>query len=171
MDQAEPAPESNSGRRVLVLVEEAKLRDLLLAALDGAGYEGCTEDELDVAKSAKLDRVLLEIPLDGDRVTSLHAVRTLSAEDVSQIARGTAVGAQSGDLDLRRNVERLERRLILRALVITRGNRAHAARLLGIRRALLYARLKTWNAPDDEDRTPVSGEWPGSSPGQSRSER
>jgi DNA-binding NtrC family response regulator len=46
------------------------------------------------------------------------------------------------DLDLRRNLDRLERALIERALVVAGGNRARAARLLGIRRALLYARLK-----------------------------
>jgi DNA-binding NtrC family response regulator len=46
------------------------------------------------------------------------------------------------ELDLRGNLERLERSLIARALEMARGNRAHAARLLGIRRALLYARMK-----------------------------
>ena len=45
------------------------------------------------------------------------------------------------DLDLRRNVERLERELIGKALERARGNRAEASRILGIRRALLYARL------------------------------
>jgi len=57
------------------------------------------------------------------------------------------------DLDLRSNLERLERSLIARALGVARGNRAHAARLLGIRRALLYARMKHLAlAPgDDED--------------------
>lgn len=45
-------------------------------------------------------------------------------------------------LDLTTQLERLERSLITRALEATQGNRAQAARLLGIRRALLYARLK-----------------------------
>jgi DNA-binding NtrC family response regulator len=45
------------------------------------------------------------------------------------------------DLDLRRNLERVERSLIRRALRLAAGNRALAARLLGIRRALLYARM------------------------------
>jgi DNA-binding NtrC family response regulator len=45
------------------------------------------------------------------------------------------------DLDLRRAVEQLERSMIEEALTRARGNRAEAARLLGIRRALLYARL------------------------------
>jgi DNA-binding NtrC family response regulator len=38
-------------------------------------------------------------------------------------------------------LERVERELIQRALRMTAGNRARAARLLGIRRALLYARM------------------------------
>lgn len=46
------------------------------------------------------------------------------------------------NLDLRKNLERLERRLIEAALTRAKGNRALAARLLGIRRALLYTRLK-----------------------------
>ncbi len=51
-------------------------------------------------------------------------------------------GSPREDLDLRRNLDCLERALIERALVVAGGNRARAARLLGIRRALLYARLK-----------------------------
>jgi len=46
------------------------------------------------------------------------------------------------DLDLRANLERLERKLIERALEVAKGNRALAARLLGIRRALLYDRMR-----------------------------
>ncbi|MET0592790.1 MAG: helix-turn-helix domain-containing protein, partial [Polyangiaceae bacterium] len=52
---------------------------------------------------------------------------------------GEAIGDE--DLDLRRNLERVERDLIQRALKLAEGNRAQAARLLGIRRALLYARM------------------------------
>jgi len=50
-------------------------------------------------------------------------------------------GPQPESLDLKENVERLERQLITTALARARGNRAQAARMLGIRRALLYARL------------------------------
>lgn len=46
------------------------------------------------------------------------------------------------DLHLRTHLERLERGLIELALQRAEGNRAEAARLLGIRRALLYARMK-----------------------------
>jgi DNA-binding NtrC family response regulator len=50
--------------------------------------------------------------------------------------------AEGEDLNLGSQLERLERQLIQRALTAAEGNRAHAARLLGIRRALLYARMK-----------------------------
>ena len=45
------------------------------------------------------------------------------------------------NLDLRENLERRERELIEAALSRAQGNRTQAARLLGIRRALLYARM------------------------------
>ncbi len=47
-----------------------------------------------------------------------------------------------GDLDLHRSVEALERKLIDRALRRAQGNRAEAARLLGIARPQLYAKMK-----------------------------
>jgi two-component system response regulator AtoC len=46
------------------------------------------------------------------------------------------------DLHLATHVARTERRVIARALEVAKGNRAQAARLLGIRRALLYTRMK-----------------------------
>ena len=55
---------------------------------------------------------------------------------------GRTLAVESSDLDLRRNLEKIERSLITQALTRTRGNRAEAARLLGIRRALLYTRIK-----------------------------
>jgi two-component system, NtrC family, response regulator AtoC len=49
---------------------------------------------------------------------------------------------QRQNLDLRENLDKLERELIETALQRAAGNRAQAARLLGIRRALLYARME-----------------------------
>jgi DNA-binding NtrC family response regulator len=46
------------------------------------------------------------------------------------------------DLNLRRAIEALERRMILRALEKAGGNRAEAARLLGIGRPNLYAKMR-----------------------------
>lgn len=60
------------------------------------------------------------------------------------------------DLNLATQVAALEKKLISRALVLAKGNRAQAARLLGIRRALLYSRLSAMGvgqgaSADDSD--------------------
>jgi two-component system response regulator AtoC len=67
--------------------------------------------------------------------------------------RGETRVAGAHDLDLKRTLQRVERELIERALARAPGNRAEAARLLGIRRALLYARLREFGmlAPGDAD--------------------
>jgi DNA-binding NtrC family response regulator len=70
--------------------------------------------------------------------------------DVEDLQLPTTLAAHNpSDLDLRRNLEQLERQLIERALHTAQGNRAQAARLLGIRRALLYARMKHLEIPLD----------------------
>ncbi len=55
-----------------------------------------------------------------------------------------------GSLDLRERVEALERSLIGKALERANGNRTEAARLLGIRRALLYAKLQQYAIDADK---------------------
>ena len=72
--------------------------------------------------------------------------------DVRDLALGEPARREAPlpSLDLRQNLEHLERALIERALAVAKGNRAHAARLLGIRRALLYARLKHLGMTTDE---------------------
>jgi two-component system, NtrC family, response regulator AtoC len=57
-------------------------------------------------------------------------------------ARVAAEPDSDDELDLRAALERVERALIAKALARARGNRSEAARLLGIRRALLYDRIK-----------------------------
>src|SRR6185295_5747552 len=52
-----------------------------------------------------------------------------------------AMAAASDDLSLHPAVARLEKSLIVRALERAKGNRSAAARLLGIGRPLLYAKL------------------------------
>ncbi len=67
-----------------------------------------------------------------------------------QAAIPTRAHGAPGDqpsLNLRENLEALERRLISQALESANGNRALAARLLGIRRAQLYARMKHLEMP------------------------
>ena len=62
----------------------------------------------------------------------------------------TQAKAGPRDLDLRKAVDELERSMIVEALARAGGNRTEAARLLGIRRALLYARLKQLGIEGDE---------------------
>jgi DNA-binding NtrC family response regulator len=54
------------------------------------------------------------------------------------------------DFDLAKAVARVEKTTIERALAHAKGNRALASRLLGIRRALLYARLREYGIVGDE---------------------
>jgi DNA-binding NtrC family response regulator len=67
--------------------------------------------------------------LDADDFV-LRELRPLPADDTPR------------DLDLRAALDKLELRMVHEALARAHGNRAQAARLLGIRRALLYARLR-----------------------------
>ena len=53
------------------------------------------------------------------------------------------------ELDLRKNLERLERTLVKKAFAKAAGNRALAARLLGIRRQHLYTRMEALGIEDD----------------------
>jgi len=107
---------------------------------------------------AVIDR-LSALPWPGNVRQLLHVVENacvMSSADVLDvgdfriIAEASGVphedGAQPGvedeELDLRSNLERLERALIKKALARAGGNRAQAARLLGIRRQYLYSRLE-----------------------------
>ncbi len=60
----------------------------------------------------------------------------------SASASSVASESDGDDLDLRRATAILERRLITRALTRSAGNRAEAARLLGIGRPNLYAKMR-----------------------------
>jgi two-component system NtrC family response regulator len=96
-------------------------------------------------------------------------------ERAAALARGDIIG--SGDLDfideaqpttdraipwpdedLPSATARLEEMLISRALTKSAGNRAEAARMLGIHRQLLYAKLKRYGLDASEDRTHGVGE-------------
>ena len=57
------------------------------------------------------------------------------------------------DEDLPSAVERLEKALIVRALARSGGNRAEAARQLGIHRQHLYAKLKRYGLETSAERT------------------
>jgi DNA-binding NtrC family response regulator len=105
---------------------------------------------------AALDR-LSEMDWPGNVRQLLHAVENacvMSAADVLDVGDfdlGDDPGAdfdemtESGrqeEFDLRTNLERLERTLIKKSLAKAGGNRAQAARLLGIRRQHLYSRIE-----------------------------
>ena len=62
------------------------------------------------------------------------------------------------DEDLPSATARLEEMLIRRALTRSAGNRAEAARLLGIHRQLLYAKMKRYGLDASEERTEGVGE-------------
>jgi two-component system, NtrC family, response regulator AtoC len=108
-------------------------------------------------------RALTEYDWPGNVRQLLHVVESacvMSAAEVLDVRDFAISGAPTGDvanlpddgdLDLRRNLEALERRLILRAIERAQGNRAQAARLLGIRRALLYARARRFGLFDDDE--------------------
>ncbi|HEY1552340.1 MAG TPA: sigma-54 dependent transcriptional regulator, partial [Kofleriaceae bacterium] len=74
----------------------------------------------------------------------MSAAEVLSPEDFALRAAPIEPvhTAPPRDLDLKAALDRLERSMIEEALARAKGNRAEAARLLGIRRALLYARLR-----------------------------
>jgi DNA-binding NtrC family response regulator len=63
----------------------------------------------------------------------------------------------AADLSLRPSVARLERTLIVKALEQAKGNRSAAARLLGIGRPLLYAKLEEHAIGGRAGETPADG--------------
>jgi two-component system NtrC family response regulator len=75
-----------------------------------------------------------------ERVAVLCRAEAVTAADLDFLA-GDAAGDE-GAPDLPTAVARLEARLIDRALRETGGNRAEAARRLGIHRQLLYAKAR-----------------------------
>jgi DNA-binding NtrC family response regulator len=96
-----------------------------------------------------------------ERACVMSSAEVLGAEDLG-IGATPATKLPASDLDLRRHLETVERELIGQALARTDGNRTEAARLLGIHRPLLYARMKalrltarhqTTEGPDAEEST------------------
>ncbi len=81
-----------------------------------------------------------------ERVCSLAPGPAITAEDMAflnapTVAAEWALPAEFADLSLAQAVERVERAMIVRALTLASGNRADAARRLGISRQSLYARM------------------------------
>jgi len=85
----------------------------------------------------------------------------INAGDVSFIDEARSVAGEIRDWpdeDLPSATARLEEMLIRRALARTAGNRAEAARMLGIHRQLLYTKMKRYGLDVSEDRTDGVGE-------------
>jgi DNA-binding NtrC family response regulator len=87
-----------------------------------------------------------------ERACVMSPSEVLDADDFDlgapSIARASSVDPES--LDLRAAVDALERDFVARALKKAQGNRAEAARLLGIARPQLYAKMKQLGIdPDD----------------------
>jgi two-component system, NtrC family, response regulator AtoC len=76
-----------------------------------------------------------------ERAAVMSSAEILDEADLN-LTDAPIVSADDDDLDLRQHVHATERRVIERALVKANGNRAEAARLLGIARPQLYAKMR-----------------------------
>jgi DNA-binding NtrC family response regulator len=91
-----------------------------------------------------------------ERAAVLARGPVIAAADLDFIAETPATAATPSDWpdeDLPSAMARLEEMLIRRALARSAGNRAEAARRLGIHRQLLYAKMKRYGLDPSEDRT------------------
>ena len=77
-----------------------------------------------------------------DRACVMTPREVLDVGDLDLPESPSAPTPDAGDLDLRAAVAALERDYVLRALARANGNRAEAARLLGIARPQLYVKMK-----------------------------
>lgn len=96
-----------------------------------------------------------------ERAAVLVRSDVITAADITFFGDNVeTVGAPSEwpDEDLPSAIGRLEEMLIRRALARSAGNRAEAARLLGIHRQLLYIKMKRYGLDVSEDRTGSVGE-------------
>ena len=95
-----------------------------------------------------------------ERVAVLVRRQVVGNDDLDfiDLASMPAAMADWPDEDLPSAIARLEELLIRRALARSAGNRAEAARLLGIHRPLLYAKMKRYGLDVSEDRTDGVGE-------------
>jgi DNA-binding NtrC family response regulator len=95
-----------------------------------------------------------------ERVAVLVRGQVIGNDDLDfiDLANMPAAMADWPDEDLPSATARLEELLIRRALARSTGNRAEAARLLGIHRPLLYAKMKRYGLDVSEDRTDDVGE-------------
>ena len=96
-----------------------------------------------------------------ERAAVLVRGDVVRADDLNFVAKSSpsdSAGAGWPDEDIPSAIARLEKMLIERALVRSVGNRAEAARALGIHRQLLYAKMKRYGFDVSADRTDRVGE-------------
>jgi two-component system NtrC family response regulator len=104
-----------------------------------------------------------------ERAVVLVRGDVVKADDLSFIAAGKppdSVAIEWPDEDIPSAIARLEAMLIRRALMRSDGNRAEAARALGIHRQLLYAKMKRYGLDTSAERTEGVGEADERSPPQ-----
>ena len=85
-----------------------------------------------------------------ERACVMHRSESLDVDDFELGRASTVTTVESDSLDLRAAVDALERDFVHRALKRAQGNRAEAARLLGIARPQLYAKMKQLGIDPDE---------------------
>ena len=86
------------------------------------------------------------------------AVDAAALDFIAQVRSGTGDIGDWPDEDLPSAIGRLEEMLIRRALTRSAGNRAEAARILGIHRQLLYSKIKRYGLDVSEDQTDGVGQ-------------
>jgi DNA-binding NtrC family response regulator len=86
------------------------------------------------------------------------AVDAAALDFIAQVRSGTGDIGDWPDEDLPSAIGRLEEMLIRRALTRSAGNRAEAARMLGIHRQLLYSKIKRYGLDVSENQTDGVGE-------------
>jgi DNA-binding NtrC family response regulator len=82
-----------------------------------------------------------------------NVVTAADLDFIDEARPATEAAVEWPDEDLPSATARLEQMLIRRALAKTDGNRAEAARRLGIHRQLLYSKMKRYGLDASEDRT------------------
>jgi DNA-binding NtrC family response regulator len=91
-----------------------------------------------------------------ERAAVLVRSEVVNGADLDFVAHSRPLDAEAFDWpeeDLASAIERLERRLIVRALTRASGNRTEAARALGIHRQLLYSKMKRYGLDASAERT------------------
>ena len=95
-----------------------------------------------------------------ERAAALVRGDLIGAADLGFIDKTGAAQSEPADWpeeDLPSATARLEEMLVRRALARTDGNRAEAARLLGIHRQLLYIKIKRYGLDPSDERTDIVG--------------